>query len=346
MAGWWARHVPINQETVRHFTSEPVPYHLRRWWWCLGGTPAYLFVVMATTGILMTFYYVPRPPEAYYSVQRITEEVPYGWYIRSVHRWAANLMIITVILHMMRVYFTGAYRCPREINWMIGVGLLVTTLLFGFTGYSLIYEQLSYWGVTVASNLMEATPLIGPWLARLIRGGAEVGETTWVRLFVFHIGVLPTIMTILLICHFTLIRLHGVTPYRFPDEPEGKTYPFFPDHVLTELAIGVFLMFLLTCLACIFPAELGPIANPLVTPEHIKPEWYFYFTFRLLKLMGLTWAVLTLGFMLFITLLWPFIDAAIRKYWPESELSVYIGIAAVVLLCVMTVWEAMEGTVF
>jgi quinol-cytochrome oxidoreductase complex cytochrome b subunit len=317
-----------------------VPYHLRRWWWCLGGTPAYLFIVMATTGILMTFYYVPDPAQAYESVARITHEIPFGWFIRSVHKWAANLMIVAVILHMMRVFFTGAYRRPREVNWMIGVVLLVCTLFFGFTGYSLVHEQLSYWGATVAGNLTEAVPGVGPVLARFIRGGETIGDNTLTRFYVFHIGVLPTLVTVLLILHVTLIRLHGVTEFRFAGEPEGKTFAFFPDHFLTELMIGVFLMFLLTCLACIFPAEMGPKANPLVTPEHIKPEWYFYFTFRWLKLTGLTFAVLSLGFAGFIAFVWPFIDAAVRRRRPASEFSVYVGVVAVIGLIVLTLWEA------
>ena len=340
MKQWLAERIPIDPDAVRHFTSEPVPSHLRRWWWCLGGTPAYLFVVMATTGILMTFYYVPDPAGAYESVQRITEELPFGWYIRSVHKWAANLMIVAVILHMMRVFFTGAYRRPRELNWMIGFGLLLCTLFFGFTGYSLVYEQLSYWGATVAGNLTEAVPGIGPTLARFMRGGETVGDNTLTRFFVFHIGVLPTLVTLLLFLHLLLIRLHGVTEYRFADDPPGRTFPFFPDHFLTELIIGVFLMFLLTCLACTFPAEMGPKANPLVTPEHIKPEWYFYFTFRWLKLTGLTFAVLSLGFAGFVGFLWPLLDAAVRQLRPGSEFSVYVGIVVVIGLMALTLWEA------
>ena len=143
---WFRERIPVSGERLKELSNEPVPNHLKHWWFCLGGTPAYLFVVQVVTGILLAFYYQPSPETAYQSVQRITEEVQFGWFLRGVHKWGATLMIAAVILHQMRVYFTGAYRKPREISWMVGMGLLLATLGTGFTGYSLVYEQLSFWG--------------------------------------------------------------------------------------------------------------------------------------------------------------------------------------------------------
>jgi len=341
LRAWVSERLPIDPDTLKEFGSEPVPEHLKHWWWCLGGTPAYLFMVQVVTGILLSFYYIPDPVHAYESVQRITESIPFGWYIRSLHRWSSNFMIVAVILHMMRVFFTGGYRKPRELNWIMGCLLLALTLFFGFTGYSLINEQLSYWGLTVAGNITEAVPVIGPVLADFIRGGSKIGEATLPRIFVFHIGVLPTLMIGLLAGHFLLIRLHGVTEFHFDETPKTKkTFPFFPDHLLTEIMLGVSLMFLMTVLAVAFPVGLEEKANPLVTPPHIKPEWYFYFTFRWLKLTSLTFAVLSLGFAFFILISWPFIDAAIRKRRPHSEFSILAGIAGVILLIILTLWEA------
>lgn len=344
---WLAARIPLDLEALRHFSNEPVPHHLKSWWWCLGGTPAYLFIVQAVSGILLTFYYVPDPAEAYESVQKISTVARYGWFIRSVHRWSSHLMIAAVILHMMRVFFTGAYRKPRELNWMVGVGLLAATLFFGFTGYSLVYEQLSYWGVTVAGNLTETVPLVGEHLARMLRGGEAIGENTLTRLYILHIGVLPTLITLLLFAHILLIRLHGVTSFEFEtnskDTKGPKTFPFYPDHFLTELMIGVGLAVVLTCLAVIFPAGLHEKANPLETPAHIKPEWYFYWTFRWLKLAGLNVAVISIGLMGAIAAGWPFIDALIRRRRPESEFSVWMGAAAVLFLTILTVWEALAA---
>lgn len=340
---WLRSRFPVDKEAFVAFGSEPVPTHLKHWWWCLGGTPAYLFVVQLFTGILLTFYYVPDPEQAYESVKHITDSVAFGWYIRSLHRWSSHFMIIAVILHMMRVFFTGAYRKPRELNWMIGVGLLFVTLVFGFTGYSLVYEQLSYWGATVAGNLTEAVPLIGGFLADFIRGGKEVGAATLTRFFVFHIGVLPTLFFFLVVTHLVLIRLHGVTEFKFKgDEKVVRThFPFFPDHLLTEILIGVTLMFFMTLLAIVFPVGLEAKANPLVTPAHIKPEWYFFFTFRWLKLTSLTFAVLSTGLAAFVLLMWPFIDGIFRKKNPKSELSVYLGIIGAIALIGLTIWEAL-----
>jgi len=337
---WLRDRFPIDQQVLISMGSEPVPGHLKRWWWCLGGTPAYLFIIQAITGVLLTFYYVPTPEGAYESVQTITNEIRFGWYIRSLHKWSANLMIIALLLHMMRVFFTGAYRKPREGNWILGCLLLFITLGFGFSGYSLIYEQLSYWGATVAGNILEAVPLVGNQLANFLRGGAQVGSNMLTRLFVFHIGALPTLMVVVLLAHLLLMRAHGVSDLGSPSEPEAPRFPFIPDHLLTEIGIAMFLMFLLTFLAIVFPVGMGPRADPLTTPEHIKPEWYFFWAFRWLKLVPDQVAVITQGLFLGVLVAWPFFDTLIRKRRPESEASVWIGAGVVGFLLILTIWEA------
>lgn len=341
LADWLKSRFPVDEEMLFAAGSEPIPGHLHRWWWCIGGTPAYLFTVQIVTGILLTFYYVPSPEFAYESVRAIATEVRFGWFLRSVHRWASHLMIATLLLHMMRVFFTGAYRRPREGNWMIGCGLLLTALGMGFTGYSLVWEQLSYWGATVAANILVAVPFVGEDLAGFLRGGSTVGQSMLTRLFVFHIGALPTVMIGLIVAHVYLIRTHGVSELGTPRSPDAKTFPFFPDHLFTEIALALFLMFLLTVLALIFPVGLGDKANPLVTPEHIKPEWYFFWAFRWLKLMSDQAAVITQGLFVGTIIAWPLIDAWIRRRRPESELSVYFGAAGVAFLLILTVWEAL-----
>jgi quinol-cytochrome oxidoreductase complex cytochrome b subunit len=336
---------PFDWDSMRHVSAEPVPYHLKKWWFCLGGTPMYLFIVQVITGIALTFYYVPSPDHAYASVATITQQVRFGWFIRSLHKWSSNLMIIAVFLHMLRVYFTGAYRHPRQLNWLFGFGLLGTTLAFGLTGYSLVYEQLSFWGATVASNLMEAVPLIGPYLAYFMRGGPEVGEQTLTRFFILHIGVLPTVVVILLVLHIVMVRLHGVTEFSFPGEKiaeENRFFRFWPEHATTEIMIGVLLMYLLTILALIWPAQLGPPANPTVTPEHIKPEWYFYFNFRLLKLTSLNVSVVMTLCVGLIALFWPFVEEWLqKKFRMPDTVSVIIGVIAFLGFLTLTVWESL-----
>ena len=342
----WSELLPLDWDLVRHAGAEPVPYHLKKWWFCLGGTVAYLFVVQVLTGIALTFYYVPSPAEAYASVETITREVRFGWYIRSLHKWASNLMIVAVFLHMLRVYFTAAYRHPRQLNWMVGIGLLLTTLAFGFTGYSLIYEQLSFWGATVAANLVEALPLVGGVAAYMLRGGEEIGANTLTRFFILHIGVLPTVAFVLVGLHITLVRMQGVTEQVFEGEKvqdEARFFRFWPDHTTTELLIGVLLMYVLTLLALIFPAGLGEPANPAQTPAHIKPEWYFYFSFRLLKLTSLRLSVLLMTAGLVALLFWPFIESYLQRRLRFSDTaSVCVGAIAFLGFLALTVWESLD----
>jgi quinol-cytochrome oxidoreductase complex cytochrome b subunit len=341
---WLRDRFPISGGQIRELTNEPVPNHLKRWWFALGGTPAYLFVVQIVTGILLAVYYEPAPETAYESVRYITEEAAFGWYLRSIHKWAATLMIAAVVLHQMRVFFTGAYRKPREINWMVGMCLLLVTLMTGFTGYSLVYEQLSFWGATVGANITDTVPLVGPFLKNMLLAGETYNSNTLSRFFILHAAVLPVTLILLVTVHIFIIRLQGVTEFRFRDEPEDgeeSSFNFFPEHLMTEITIGLVLMVLLSALATIFTAVMGPPADPLTTPEVIKPEWFFYVAFRWLKLFTGTAAVLSMGFIVAAMFGWPFLDAWIRRRTRFQEASVWIGATAVLTIIALTVWEAL-----
>ncbi|MHC4952483.1 MAG: cytochrome b [Planctomycetota bacterium] len=342
VGAWFKERIPIDGDKLREMTNEPVPNHLKHWWFCLGGTPAYLFVVQIITGILLAFYYQPSPATAYESVRYITDEAAYGWFIRSIHKWGATLMIATVILHQMRIFFTGAYRKPRELNWMVGMCLLICTLMLGFTGYSLVFEQLSYWGATVGANITDSIPVIGGVIKRMMLAGDAYNDNTLSRFFIMHAAVLPVTMVLLMVVHIAFIRMQGVTEFEFKvDKDAGKkSFNFFPDHIYTELIMGLVIMVLLCTLATIFPASMGPRADPLTTPEVIKPEWFFYVMFRWLKLFPGAIAILSSGFIVFIMFIWPFIDARIRRRREGSEFSVWVGILAVLAIVGLTVWEA------
>jgi quinol-cytochrome oxidoreductase complex cytochrome b subunit len=341
LSQWLRERIPIDPNQLRDLTNEPVPNHLKRWWFALGGTPAYLFIIMIATGILLAFYYEGAPLKAYESVAYITNEVAFGWFIRSMHKWSATLMVAAVILHQMRVFFTGAYRKPRELNWLIGMCILACVLVAGFTGYSLVYEQLSFWGATVGGNIADTMPLIGGLLKRVFLAGDVYNEHTVSRLYVLHAAVMPSLMILLLIMHIALVRVQGVTEYRFPDDKDEKRhFNFVPDHLFTELIIGLVLMLVLCTLAIVLPAGMGPVADPLHTPEIIKPEWYFYVTFRWLKFFPGVVAVLSMGLIAFTFFAWPFVDGAIRRRWPNSEASVWIGAAGALSIIALTVWEA------
>ena len=290
LGAWWSERVPVSGDQLRELTNEPVPNHMKRWWFALGGTPAYLFVVQIVTGIMLAVYYQPASTTAYDSIRYINDEVAYGWYFRGIHKWAATLMIAAVVLHQMRVYFTAAYRRPRELNWVIGMSLLMVTLGLGFTGYCLVFEQLSYWGAKVGAEIMDTVPIVGGPMKQMLLAGDDYNEKTLPRFYILHAAIMPVTLILLIGVHVAFIRLHGVTELEPDVDPhdEKKHFNFFPDHMLTELMLGVVLMILLSVLATVFPAMLGEHANPNMTPDHIKPEWFFYVTFRWLKLFSVT----------------------------------------------------------
>jgi quinol-cytochrome oxidoreductase complex cytochrome b subunit len=168
-----------------------------------------LFVVLVVTGVLLMLYYQPAIPNAYQNMKDLQYVVSNGMFLRNMHRWAAHLMVITVFLHMLRVFYNGAYRRPREFNWVIGVFLLLLTLLLSYTGYLLPYDQLSYWAVTVGANIVKYIPVVGKSIRFLILGGNDIGEYTLVRFYVLHCVILPVIMTSLIGLHFWRIRKDG-----------------------------------------------------------------------------------------------------------------------------------------
>ena len=340
---WIGERLPITGEDLRDFTNEPVPGHMKHWWFCLGGTPAFLFLVQIITGILLCFHYSPSTREAWESVRHISETVPYGWYIRGLHKWGATLFIASIILHQIRVYFSGAYRKPREINWMIGMCILLCSVVLGFTGYSLIYEQLSFWGATVGANIADSIPVFGIIMKKMLLGGEAYNANTIGRFFILHAAVLPIVLFILLFIHISIIRIQGISEFRFQNDEghRSRFFNFFPDHILTETIMALILMVILSTLTVMFPAHLGDKANPLITPEVIKPEWYFYTVFRWLKLFSGTFAVLSIGLIVFLMFTWPFIDNLIRKKTKYQEASVWIGLISVALIIGLTVWEAL-----
>lgn len=168
-----------------------------------------LFVVLVVTGVLLMLYYQPAIPNAYQNMKDLQYVVSNGMFLRNMHRWAAHLMVITVFLHMLRVFYKGAYRRPREFNWVIGVFLLLLTLLLSYTGYLLPYDQLSYWAVTVGANIVKYIPVVGKSIRFLVLGGNDIGEYTLVRFYVLHCVILPVIMTSLIGLHFWRIRKDG-----------------------------------------------------------------------------------------------------------------------------------------
>jgi quinol-cytochrome oxidoreductase complex cytochrome b subunit len=337
---WLAARLPIPPHWFEKPLKEELPIHLKTWIWAFGGTPLLFFMIQVATGILLTFYYVPYPPHAYESVRQITFGIRFGWFVRGIHQAASQLMFVAVLLHMIRVFATRAYRAPRELTWVFGVSLFLLTLGFAFTGYSLVYDQLSYWATTVGTNMIAEVPLIGKPLLYLLRGGPDVNPNTLSRLYNFHIGVVPTLFVLLVGMHLLLIRLHGVAPLE--GDKRRETYHFFPDHALREIAVGLVAMFAIVVYVMLHPPSLGERADPNLTPPHIRPEWYFFPSYRWLKIVPLQVGLWTSVAFVTSMLLWPWIDAALERLAPRRRLGMIIGVAGWLFTLVLLVWEALS----
>ncbi len=190
--------------------AKPVPRFAMKWWYCLGGITAFLFVVQGITGIMLAFYYKPSAAEAYNSIIFIENEVRFGAAIRMIHHWAANGMIVMAIAHMLRVFIMGAYKNPRELNWISGVLLLILALVFGFTGYLLPWDQRAYWATTVGTDIAGSVPAIGNLVLVLLRVGWDVSEATLGRFYGLHIIVTPLLTVGFMLAHFMMIRKLGI----------------------------------------------------------------------------------------------------------------------------------------
>jgi cytochrome b6 len=277
------------EEFLRHKT---VPLHRHTVWYYFGGMTLFLFVIQVLTGILLLLYYRPTPDEAFESVQYIMTQVEFGWLIRSVHSWAANLMVFTAFVHMFSVYFLKAYRKPRELTWITGMLLFFVVLGFGFSGYLLPWNELAFFATKVGTEMAAAVPFIGNWLMVFLRGGEEVTGATLTRFFGFHVAVLPGLATLMLAMHLLLVQHLGmsVPPSVERAIAEGRqqprSMPFFPNFLLRDIIGWYVALGVLGALAAIFPWELGTKADPFApAPAGIRPEWYFLFMFETLKLL-------------------------------------------------------------
>jgi quinol-cytochrome oxidoreductase complex cytochrome b subunit len=194
----------------RRILDRPVPGWIN-YFYCFGGITFTLFVVLVLTGLLLSMYYLPSEHEAFRSVERIQLTVPLGKVLRGVHYWAGNLMVVTIVLHMLRVFVTGAYKSPRELHWVAGSFLLLLTLGFGFTGYLLPWDQKAYWATVIGTNMLGSSPLIGHFLSGLLRGGTDVTGVTLLRFYSLHTLWLPGFTALFLWLHFHMIRRTGIS---------------------------------------------------------------------------------------------------------------------------------------
>jgi cytochrome b6 len=326
--------------------KKQVPVHRHSIWYYLGGMTLFLFLVQVSTGILLLLYYRPSAEEAYESVQFLMAEVPFGWLVRSIHAWAANLLVFTLFVHLFSVLLLKAYRPPREVTWFSGVGLMALALGFGFTGYLLPWNELAYFATKVGTEITGAVPGVGSFLGRLLRGGSEVTGATLTRFYGIHVAILPALAGLLVGLHLYLVQKHGmsVPPAVERSGTAPRVMPFVPNFLLRDLVGWLSVLALLAVLAAYFPAELGRKADPfLPAPAGIRPEWYFVFMFQTLKylpsyVLGIEGEIVGIvGFGLggLFLLLIPILDRRTARGEP-SHLFTWIGVAIIVYMLALT----------
>ena len=342
LAAWFDERLGLSAalDFLRHKT---VPMHRHSVWYYFGGVSLFLFAIQVATGLLLLVYYKPTPEAAFESVRFITAQVPFGWLIRSLHSWSANLMVLTAFIHMFSVYFLKAYRPPRELTWLTGMGLLGLTFAFGFSGYLLPWNELAFFATKVGTDIVGSIPGIGHVLLRYVRGGDEVSAATLTRFFGWHVALLPALLSAALGVHLLLVQRLGMSAPVERSSP-ARSMPFYPGFLFRDAILWLGVLGVLLALCTFLPWELGKKADPFApAPAGIRPEWYFTFMSQSLKylpatvfgvegeVVGVT--AVGLGGLLFVAA--PFLDRRAARGEP-SPVFTAIGVAALLFMATMT----------
>lgn len=322
------------------------------WWHTLGSATLAVFIVQVVTGVVLGMYYSPSPDHAYDSIRYLERAVASGAMLRGMHHWGASAMVVLAIAHLIRVFTMGAYKYPREINWVLGVVLLALVLGFGFTGYLLPWDQKAYWATQVGTNIAGTAPLVGSAMVKVLRGGSQLGAATLSRFFALHVLLLPVLFGVVVLVHLSLVIRQGIAPrarvleegapartddpaYRGYYEAENKRSKgagvrFWPDIVAKDLVVGAVVIVMLALLAKLSGAGLEPPADPSDSTYVPRPEWYFLPFFQLLKLVpGSMEAAVAVGVpaaLVLALLLLPFFDRrSIRslRHRPVAAISMF-----------------------
>jgi ubiquinol-cytochrome c reductase cytochrome b subunit len=327
-------------------------------WYSLGSVLLVIFGLQIVSGILLLIYYVPDADKAFKSVTFIMNDVPFGWLIRMIHAVGSNMMVLVLMLHLISVLFMGSYKSPREFNWVTGFTLFAMVQGISLTGYLLPWSQLSFWATTVATNSANAIPVAGPYLVEFMRGSKLVGPATLGRFFALHVAVIPAAMVALVGAHLFFVKRTGIStpPFGLEDTTnqwKGGSYhheehpggiPFFPNYALEDMrSIFIYLALFLAVVFfnpyIFFPKDAFIPANALVTPAHIKPEWYFLSNYQVLKIFPNELIGLSLqgAAMTFLALL-PFFDRGKERHPLKRPVFMACAIGGILLWIGLTVW--------
>jgi quinol-cytochrome oxidoreductase complex cytochrome b subunit len=303
--------------------------------WGLGGMAAILMMILLVTGVMLMFVYTPSPTQAYDDILNLQTNVWFGQLVRNLHHWSGNAMLVVAFLHLLRVFFTGGFREPRQFNWVLGIILLLLTVGANFTGYLLPWDQLAYWAITVGTGLVEYVPLVGPWIQTVILGGPEVGAATLLNFYGLHIALIPIGLLAIMSFHFWRVRKDGgVVVPRGPDEAAQKKVSrvvTIPHLVVRELVVALVLIAAVLLFSMAVNAPLEELANPDVSPNPAKAPWYFMGIQELLLhfhplVAALVIPSLALGALIVLPYLDPDLDSA--GVWFRSRKGRQMGLMA------------------
>jgi quinol-cytochrome oxidoreductase complex cytochrome b subunit len=311
--------------------------------WGLGGMAVVLVGTLFVTGLMMKFVYQPVPDRAYASIIYLQNSIYFGQLIRNLHHWSGNGLLLVVLLHLLRVFFTGAFHQPRQFNWVIGLLMFILILGSNFSGYLLPWDQLAYWAITICTGMLEYIPGIGAGLQKVVRGGADIGPATLSNFYALHTALIPAGLIILMPFHFWRVRKAGglVIP-RLPQEDpadRGETVATIPNLIVRELVVALVLMAVLMILAVIFNAPLEAKANPGLSPNPTKAPWYFAGIQELLLHFHPMFAVLVIPLTALAALAsvpyWRY-DADTSGVWFRSDRGRQMSLIAVVVAVIVT----------
>jgi quinol-cytochrome oxidoreductase complex cytochrome b subunit len=315
-----SRLLQVANNAILHLHPATVPAAAVRftYTWGLGGMAALLGAMLGLTGVLLMFRYDARVDYAYMSIQSLETEVMFGSLVRALHHWSANLLVIVAVLHLARVFFTGSYKQGRTVNWVIGVALLILALASNFTGYLLPWDQLAYWAITVSTSLLAYIPLVGTGIRNFALAGPQVGQAALSNFYALHVVFIPVISFSLAGYHFWKVRKNGgiSQPLRKEGERSARLATI-PHLVNAEYAVGLVLITGLTVWSMLVTAPLGPLANPLHSPNPAKAAWYFLGLQELLLHMHPLAAIGLVGAAVVALLVVPWFDK------DESDIGVY-----------------------
>lgn len=329
-----------NNSFLYHLHPPRVPQNVLKFThtWGLGGSALVLVLMQIITGVLLLFAYSPTPEAAYPSIISLQQEMLFGKLIRNLHHWGANFLVFIVFFHLLRVFFTGAYNSIRKVNWWIGLGLFLCVLVANFTGYLLPLDQLSYWAVTICSNMFEYIPYVGVMIQKMIIGGTDISKTTLSNFFAIHVALVPMSLTILMPFHFWQIRkARGVICPETADSGSKKVSSV-PHLVNREITMALVVIAVLFLFSVLFDAPLTDKANPGLSPNPTKAPWYFSGLQELLQYFHPTIAVFVIPLLIVCGLVClPYLkfEKTANGIWFLSETGWRMGIVSAITALVI-----------